>query len=191
MITKVMIVLRKWSAGRRGATRESGRGRVGRAILIHLTNSLSMRYTERLPCTAAARTCSTYPGGIPAILAGLHPCGLIYGRALTSLGPHQPRRGGDAGRCSSTRARWGHATVTRTQRGSWASLQIYLSEMTKEGNQERNLNSVQSSKLQCHFTKITWKMIELKPLIVRFNAVQMIEKRNIYLSLIIFIYVSS
>lgn len=82
----------------------TGGGRVGRAILIHLTNSLSMRYTERLPCAAAARTRSTYPGGTPAISAAWHPCGLIYGRALTSLGPHQPRRGGGAGRCGSTRA---------------------------------------------------------------------------------------
>jgi len=89
-------------------TREAATGgRIGRAILIHLTNSLSMRYTGRLPCAAAARTHSTYPGGIPAILAGWHPRGLIYGRALTSPGPqHQLRRGGDAGRCgSSTRAR--------------------------------------------------------------------------------------
>jgi len=85
-------------------TREAATGgRIGRAILIHLTNSLSMRYTGRLPCTAAARTHSTYPGGTPAILAGWHPRGLIYGRALTSPGPqHQPRRGGGAGRCSSS-----------------------------------------------------------------------------------------
>lgn len=128
------MILGKRSEGRRAATRERGEGRIGRAILIHLTNSLSMRYTERLPCAAAARTCSTYPGGIPAILAGLHPCGLIYGRALTSLGPHQPRRGGDAGRCSSTRARWGHATVTRTQRGSWAK---NLSAGDDEGGKAR------------------------------------------------------
>lgn len=89
--------------------RESGRGGVERAILIHLTNSLSMRYTERLPCAAAARTRSTYLGGTPAILAGWHPCGLIYGRALTSLSPHRPRRE-DTRRCSSsnssTRTRW-------------------------------------------------------------------------------------
>lgn len=45
-----------------------------------------MRYIERLLCASAARTCSSYPRGTPVILAGWHPCGLIYGRALTSLG---------------------------------------------------------------------------------------------------------
>lgn len=60
-----------------------------------------MRYIERLPCASAARTCSSYPEGTPAILAGWHPCGLIYGRALTSL--HRTRRGG-AGRCNSSRS---------------------------------------------------------------------------------------
>lgn len=99
-------------------------GRVGRAILIHLTNSLSMRYTERLPCAAAARTRSTYPGGTPAILAAWHPCGLIYGRALTSLGPHQPRRRRWCRTDAAALGRYGYDAA----RGSWASLKIYPSE---------------------------------------------------------------
>lgn len=53
-----------------------------------------MRYIERLLCASAARTCSSYPRGTPVILAGWHPCGLIYGRALTSLGLRWTRRGG-------------------------------------------------------------------------------------------------
>lgn len=142
------MILGKRNAGRKAATRERGGGRVGRAILIHLTNSLSMRYTERLPCAAAARTCSTYPEGIPAILAGLHPCGLIYGRALTSLGPHQPRRGDDA-------AALGHGEATLRLRGRSAGhgLKIYLPEMTKEGKQGRNLTSEQSTELPMPFYK--------------------------------------
>lgn len=55
-----------------------------------------MRYIERLLCASAVRTCSSYPKGTPVILAGWHPCGLIYGRALTSLGLRQTRRGGAA-----------------------------------------------------------------------------------------------
>lgn len=108
-----------------------------------------MRYTERLPCAAAARTCSTYPGGTPAILAGLHPCGLIYGRALTSLGPHQPRRGGDAQDDAAALGRveegYGYEDAARVM-----DVAKNLSEMGKKGKQREA--SPRCNQLSCNAT---------------------------------------
>lgn len=64
-----------------------------------------MRYTERLPCAAAARTRSTYPGGNPGYISGLAPLRLdLRARANEPRPASATKRRWCAGRCSGTRA---------------------------------------------------------------------------------------
>lgn len=101
------------------------RGTIGRSPCnINPFNKLIIDEIYRaFTVRGGANALHLYPGGTPAILAARHPCGLIYGRALTSLGPHQPRGEKVVQDDAAALGRYGYDAA----RGSWASLKIYPS----------------------------------------------------------------